>query len=83
VNDDRIWHPPSRDASGHRISTDPAFRPIATRYLPWRWKLAEYPMRWLARSIMKSNDFRTITGEERIPIEGPQNLGGWKDLPSE
>jgi hypothetical protein len=61
------WTPPPRDTvTGHRISLTPGYRPIETRRLPWQWKLAEYPMRWLARLMAKTNNPRLITGEERI-----------------
>ena len=59
-----IWQPPARNIrTGHRVSIDPGMEPVGTRHLPLRWKLAEYPMRWLARSMAKAPTMREITGE--------------------
>lgn len=91
-----VWQPPPRDKrTGHRISLTPGYHPIQTRKLPWQWKLAEFPMRWLARLAADTYDNRLVTGEEpdsteetgwleagsiALPKEGPRNLGGWSDL---
>ena len=61
-----IWIPPPRNlATGKRTSIGP-YRPIATRYLNWRWWLAELPMRWLARHMAKVDSVKERQGEEYI-----------------
>lgn len=57
VEDHAVWQPPPRcidkrcAAQGHRVERHYGFRPIETRQLNFWAKLAEFPMRWLARSI--------------------------------
>jgi hypothetical protein len=36
--------------------------------LPWRWWLAELPMRWLAKSMGKASLWE-MNGQENIPEE--------------
>jgi hypothetical protein len=63
-----MWRPPPRclTCGGHRVSIVKGKRPIATHKL-WFWVwLAEYPMRWLARSL-REMDPNTWTMEEDIP----------------
>jgi hypothetical protein len=61
--DDAIWYPPPRLIStGHRVSEGLGWRPIETRKLPWRWWLAELPMRWLARSMLRDTTIANRTG---------------------
>lgn len=63
-----FWTPPARSKDNyHRVSLAPGYRPIETRKLPWQWKLAEFPMRWLARLAANTDNLELITGEERIP----------------
>jgi hypothetical protein len=65
IDERDIWIPPARSKkTGHRISIDPGWRPIATHSLNWRWWLAEYPMRWLARSMSKDTNIAHLSGEQ-------------------
>lgn len=64
MNDDTVWIPAPRSTrTGHRVSIGP-YSPLPTRQLSWRWKLAEYPMRWLARSMAKAETIAEMQGEE-------------------
>jgi hypothetical protein len=64
--DDDIWIPPPRSMrTGHRVAIGP-YKPIATKYMNWRWWLAEYPMRILARYMARIEDDRELRGEEYI-----------------
>ena len=69
------WTPPSRNQEGHRIASSLGYVPIETHKLPWRWKLAEIPMRLLARWAMKQDDIKLITGEEPADFKPPLNIG--------
>jgi hypothetical protein len=59
---DHLWMPPTRDRTGHRVSVG-NWKPIATRHLNWRWWLAEYPMRILARWAIRQESDARVRGE--------------------
>lgn len=61
-----LWMPPPRGANGHRVAISDSFKPVAIRYLNWRWWLAEIPMRILARHAIKQERDRDRQGEEYI-----------------
>lgn len=76
---DALWIPPPRSMkTGHRVAIGP-YRPISTRHLNWRWKLAEYPMRWLTKWVAKHDSTEDIQGEEYI---GDQTESGWPEAGS-
>jgi hypothetical protein len=61
------WTPPDRCINtGHRVTYQEGYDVVATHKLNWRWWLAEYPMRWLARR-MRTADIRNKRGTEVIP----------------
>ena len=63
---ERIWQPPARSVeTGHRISTTAGWQPVETRHLSWLWWLAEWPMRWLARSMRYSSTWEETYGEKK------------------
>ena len=64
-DEDRTWQPPKRSTrTGHRVSDRIGYRPIETRRLGFLAALAEYPMRWLARSMATEPDNRRWHQEE-------------------
>lgn len=63
---DRLWIPPPRSMSTGKRSSIGPYKPIATRYLNWRWWLAELPMRWLAKHVAKAENAKEMQGEEYI-----------------
>lgn len=64
--DEPMWVPPPRNVkTGHRVSIGP-YKPVSTRFLNWRWWLAEYPMRMLARYAAKAESVKEMQGEEYV-----------------
>jgi len=66
---DNLWMPPTRDATGKRVSVG-NWKPVATRHLNWRWWLAEYPMRILARWAIRQDSDKRVRGEQYHEVTG-------------
>lgn len=63
----RCIDPDCKDEFGHRVTVSSNYIPVATRRLSIWYKIAEYPMRWLAKSIAKNPSWQNTTATEMAP----------------
>lgn len=62
-----VWTPPPRSViTGHRVPSAAHIRPVPTWRLNWRWWLAEWPMRSLAKSMRRAVTTEQLCGQEIV-----------------